>query len=109
MILHKVVKLNKKDEIEKTLWNQEFENFDFARLYYEQQRQQIEYKYEQTEILGIFSINGHDWFYSLDKELIMPSGETLFLNECEPDQVELSYFLHHSKPYLKQNKSKKVV
>jgi len=109
MILHRVVKLNKNDEIEKTLWQQEFDSFDFSRIYYEQQRQQVEYKQGTSDIVGVFSVNGYDWFYSLDKELSMPNGEVLVFNEYEPNQVEQSYFELHSQPFLKQTKDKKVI
>lgn len=109
MILHRVVTLNKNDEIDQVLWQQEAEDFDFARLYYEQQRQQHLTKLSEEDIFGIFSTNGYEWFYSLDKVLIMPSGEQLYFGFYEPDSIELAYFKHHSKPYLQENKNKKVI
>lgn len=109
MIAHKVLIVNEKNGEEKVLWQSEYEEFDFARLYYEQQRQQMDLKSAADGIVGVFEFNGFSWFYSLEKELVMPSGETLFFNFYEPNQIELAYFKHHSEPYLTQKKNKKVV
>lgn len=104
---HMIVKLNGEDQIEKILWTEEYESFEFARLYYELQRQTFEIE-DAEEYVGVFEYNEHQWFYGLDKWISLPSGELLNFKNYEPSEIESAYFLDHSAPYLILQEMKKA-